>query len=51
MADDLRAVLESLAQVGIALNEKYKTLIEKTNDSNGVFEADYEYIVELYKNG
>lgn len=33
----------------VALNEKYKTLLEKTKDSNGVFEAEYEYIVELYK--
>lgn len=33
----------------VALNEKYKTLLAKTNDSNGVFEAEYEYIVELYK--
>jgi len=33
----------------VALNEKYKTLLAKTKDSNGVFEAEYEYIVELYK--
>jgi len=33
----------------VARNEKYKTLLAKTKDSNGVFEAEYEYIVELYK--
>ena len=33
----------------VALNEKYKALLAKTKDSNGVFEAEYEYIVELYK--
>ena len=33
----------------VVLNEKYKTLLAKTKDSNGVFEAEYEYIVELYK--
>lgn len=33
----------------IALNEKYKALLIKTKDSNGVFEAEFEYILELYK--
>lgn len=33
----------------IALNTKYKTLLEKTEDSNGVFDAEYNYIMELYK--
>lgn len=32
----------------IALNDKYKELLEKTNDKNGVFEAEYEYIKKLY---
>lgn len=32
----------------IDLNDKYKTLLEKTNDKNGVFEAEYEYIKKLY---
>lgn len=31
------------------LNERYKELLDITNDSNGVFAANYEYIVELYK--
>lgn len=32
----------------IALNDKYKTLLEKTNDKNGVFEVEYQYILNLY---
>lgn len=32
----------------IALNTKYKKLLHKTNDENGVFDAEYEYILELY---
>ena len=32
----------------IALNDKYKDLLEKTGDKNGVFEAEYEYIKKLY---
>ena len=32
----------------ITLNNKYKKLLEKTHDSNGVFELDYQYIKELY---
>ena len=32
----------------IALNDKYKELLAKTNDKNGVFEAEYEYIKKLY---
>ena len=33
----------------IALNDKYRTLLIKTNDLNGVFEAEYEYILRLYR--
>lgn len=33
----------------VALNKKYKSLLAKTGDSNGVFDAEYEYIEELYK--
>lgn len=33
----------------IALNDKYQKLLQETNDKNGVFEADYEYIQTLYK--
>ena len=33
----------------VALNKKYKALLKKTGDENGVFEAEYEYIEELYK--
>ena len=33
----------------VALDKKYKSLLKKTNDSNGVFDAEYEYVVELYK--
>lgn len=32
----------------ITLNDKYKTLLEKTNDKNGVFEVEYQYILNLY---
>ena len=32
----------------IALNDKYKELLLVTNDTNGVFEAEYEYIKKLY---
>ena len=32
----------------ITLNKKYKTLLKITNDENGVFEVEYEYIKELY---
>ena len=32
----------------ITLNGKYKTLLKKTNDENGVFDAEYEYIKKLY---
>lgn len=33
----------------IDLNDKYKKLLIETNDKNGVFEAEYEYIKTLYK--
>jgi len=32
----------------ITLNNKYKNLLHLTNDENGVFEVEYEYIKELY---
>ncbi len=32
----------------IDLNTKYKRLLQKTNDENGVFDAEYEYILDLY---
>ena len=32
----------------IALNDKYKQLLRKTGDENGVFDAEYAYIKELY---
>lgn len=32
----------------IALNDKYRELLALTNDTNGVFEAEYEYIKKLY---
>lgn len=32
----------------ITLNKKYKQLLKATNDENGVFELEYEYIQELY---
>ena len=33
----------------ITLNDKYKSLLAKTNDKNGVFDSEYEYIDKLYK--
>lgn len=33
----------------IALNEKYHKLLEKYNDENGVFDAEYAYVLELYQ--
>lgn len=33
----------------IELNDKYKKLLNETNDKNGVFEVEYEYIKQLYK--
>ena len=32
----------------IALNDKYHVLLKETKDTNGVFEAEYEYIKDLY---
>ena len=32
----------------ITLNDKYKALLKKTGDTNGVFDAEYEYIKRLY---
>lgn len=32
----------------IALNDKYKILLERTNDQNGVFNIEYQYINSLY---
>lgn len=33
----------------MALNDKYKLLLEATKDANGVFEIEYDYISNLYK--
>ena len=32
----------------IALNDKYENLLKKTNDKNGVFMAEYQYIQRIY---
>ena len=32
----------------VALNDKYKRLLKETNDTNGVFEVEYNYIQDLY---
>lgn len=32
----------------ITLNEKYKTLLKKTGDKNGVFDEEYRYVLDLY---
>ncbi len=33
----------------IALKDKYDTLLKKTGDKNGVFDAEYAYILGLYE--
>lgn len=33
----------------ITLNDKYRNLLVKTHDKNGVFETEYQYILEIYK--
>lgn len=33
----------------IDLNKKYEALLEKTGEENGVFEADYEYVMGIYR--
>lgn len=33
----------------IVLNRKYKGLLQKTQAENGVFDAEYEYIYEIYR--
>lgn len=33
----------------ISLNTKYHDLLDKYGDENGVFDAEYQYILELYK--
>lgn len=33
----------------VVLNKKYHDLLKKTNDSNGVFDAEYDYVYELYQ--
>ena len=32
----------------ITLKDKYKKLLQETNDTNGVFDAEYEYIKKIY---
>lgn len=32
----------------IALNDKYKKLLAKTDDKNGVFDEEYKYIQDIY---
>jgi hypothetical protein len=33
----------------VELHDKYEALLAKTGDKNGVFNAEYEWIQELYK--
>lgn len=35
----------------ITLRQKYVDLLKKTGETNGVFDAEYEYIMELYRKG
>ena len=33
----------------IQQNEKYEKLVEETGESNGVYEMEYDYIMEIYR--
>ena len=33
----------------ITLNDKYKALLARTNDKNGVFNSEYKYIDKIYQ--
>lgn len=33
----------------ITLHDKYEALLKKTGDTNGVFDAEYDYILQLYR--
>ena len=33
----------------IDLNDKYEKLLRETNDTNGVYSKDYEFIVKIYR--
>lgn len=33
----------------IALNDKYDILLQRTDDKNGIYKAEYEYLMKLYK--
>ena len=33
----------------ITLNDKYTRLLQMTNDNNGVFDIEYQYILKLYE--
>lgn len=33
----------------IALNDKYDILLQRTGDKNGIYKAEYEYLMKLYK--
>lgn len=33
----------------VDLNDKYKRLLRKTNDANGVFDIEFKYIKDLYE--
>ena len=35
----------------IQQNEKYEKLVEETGEPNGVYEMEYEYIMEIYRKG
>lgn len=35
----------------ITLNDKYKVLLERTKDKNGIFESEFKYIKDLYDHG
>ena len=32
----------------VSLNDKYKKLLRETNDTNGVFEVEYNYVQDVY---
>ena len=48
LTGDLRQQLSEM-DGNIDLNEKYEMLLTRTNETNGVFEEDYRYIRDIYR--
>ena len=46
--NDIRHTKDEFDHI-IDLNTKYHVLLKKYGEENGVFDAEYEYILELYR--